>query len=48
MLLAADWLSSVVVMNFLHSLIVLFMINKVCKVLQVLWKTVLKVINGHC
>lgn len=48
MLLVADWLSSVVVMDFLNSLIVLFMTDRVCKVLNVLQKTVSKVINGYC
>lgn len=48
MLLVADWLSLVVVMDFLNSLIVLFMTDRVCKLLNVLQKTVLKVINGYC
>lgn len=48
MLLVADWLSSVVVMDFLNSLMVLFMTERVCKVLNVLQKTVLKAINGYC
>jgi len=48
MLLAADWLSSVVVLDFLNSPIVLFMTDRVCKVLKVLQKTVLEVINGYC
>lgn len=48
MLLAADWLSSVVVMDFLNSLIVLFMTDRVCKLLKLLQKTILKVINGYC
>lgn len=47
MLLVADWLSLVVVMDFLNSLIVLFMTDRVCKLLNVLQKTVLKVINGY-
>lgn len=48
MLPAAAWLSSAVVMDFLTFLTVLFMTNRVCQVLKVLQKTILKVVNGCC